>query len=70
MNTNDAPGMKGDRSRNEDGQLRKKREDTHVGTIEKQYGVDFDSRSDKHLGTLLKEQKAGSLSELLKKNKF
>lgn len=32
---NDAPGMKGDRSRNDDGQLRQKRSDTHIGTIEK-----------------------------------
>jgi len=31
----DAPGMRGYRSRNEDGELRQKRGDTHVGTIEK-----------------------------------
>ena len=42
----DAPGMRGDRSRNEDGELRQKRGDTHIGTIEKQYGRDFDVRSD------------------------
>jgi hypothetical protein len=34
----DAPGMRGYRSRNEDGELRQKRGDTHIGTIEKQYG--------------------------------
>lgn len=28
---NDTPGMRGIRSRNEDGQLRQKRGDTHVG---------------------------------------
>ena len=29
---NDAPGMKGCRSRNQDGQLRDKRDDTHMGS--------------------------------------
>ena len=38
---NDAPGMKGERGRNNDGQLREKRGDTHIGTIEKQYNVDW-----------------------------
>jgi len=37
----DAPGMKGIRSRNENGRLRQKRSDTHVGTIEQEYKVDF-----------------------------
>ena len=37
----DAPGMKGDRSRNQDGKLRDKRDDTHMGTIEKQYNCRF-----------------------------
>lgn len=64
-NKNDAPGMKGNRSRDEDGQLRRKRSDTEVGTIEKQYGRDFDARSDMHLKTLLKREGAGSLHELL-----
>ena len=43
---NDAPGMKGCRSRNQSGLLRDKRDDTHIGTIEKQYGIDFGVRSD------------------------
>jgi hypothetical protein len=64
----DAPGMKGYRPRNEDGELRKKRNDTHVGTIEKTYGVDFDVRSDEHLGTLLKKENVSSLSQLVDKN--
>jgi hypothetical protein len=61
----DAPGMRGIRSRNQGGQLRRKRGDTHVGTIERQYGVDFGGRSDKHLETLLRERGAKSLNDLL-----
>jgi len=37
----DAPGMRGYRSRDKDGELRDKRDDTHMGTIEKQYGRDL-----------------------------
>ena len=62
---NDAPGMRGNRSRDENGQLRRKRGDTEVGTIEEQYGRDFDARSDMHLKTLLEREGAGSLHELL-----
>lgn len=61
----DAPGMKGNRSRNETGELRRKRSDTHVGTIEEQYGMDFDVRSDMHLGTLLEKEGVDSLNDLL-----
>jgi len=46
-------------------QFRKKREDTKIGTIEKKYGVDFDVRSDKKLGSYLKEKGFPSLSKLL-----
>jgi len=65
----DAPGMKGYRSRNEDGELRRKRGDTHVGTVEEQYSRDFGVRSDMHLDTLLDRTGASSLSDLLKKSK-
>lgn len=61
----DAPGMKGYRSRNQNGQLRDKRNDTHVGTIEKKYDVDLDARSDMHLGEYLKQYKIKSLNDLI-----
>lgn len=64
---NDAPGMKGPRSRNDDGELRQKRSDTHAETIEEQYGVDLGVRGDKHLGNILKDEGVGSLDELLNK---
>ncbi len=63
--TNDAPGMAGCRSRNEKGPLRGKRDDTFVGTIEKEYDVDFGVRSDMHLNTLLEQKKVDSLNDLL-----
>ena len=62
---NDAPGMRGDRSRNQDGELRDKRNDTHMGTIEKMYNRDFDVRSDKELGNFLKENNMASLNDLI-----
>jgi hypothetical protein len=61
----DAPGMRGYRSRNEDGELRQKREDTHIGTIEDQYGRDFDVRSDMHLDTLLERENVASLNDVI-----
>lgn len=47
-------------------QFRKKRNDTLMGTIENKYGKDFGVRSDKRLGSYLKEKGYSSLSELLK----
>ncbi len=67
MSSEDAPGMRGHRPRNEDGTLRRKRGDTEVGTIEQQYGRDFGVRSDMHLDTLLRREGAKSLSDLLKR---
>lgn len=60
----DAPGMR-DRTRDLNGELRRKRGDTHAGTIEKKYGIDLDVRSDAHLDTVLKRNGAESLSDLL-----
>lgn len=65
----DANGMRGYRSRNEDGELRQKRSDTHVSTIENKYDVNFGVRSDMHLGTLLEKQNVESLAQLLMKGK-
>jgi hypothetical protein len=61
----DAEGMRGDRSRNKDGKLRDKRDDTHAETIEKQYDRDFGVRSDMHLDTLLKQTGKDSLNDLI-----
>ena len=61
----DAKGMRGERARNQDGQLRDKRDDTHIGTIEKKYDRDFGVRSDKQLGTFLKENNIASLNDLI-----
>jgi len=62
---NDAPGMRGQRSRNQNGLLRDKRDDTHMGTIEKMYDKDFSVRSDMHLGTYLEEHNIKSLNDLI-----
>ncbi|WP_225037106.1 hypothetical protein [Winogradskyella sp. SM1960] len=62
---NDAPGMKGQRGRNQDGQLRQKRGDTHVGTIEKNYNIDLGVRSDMHVSTYLKKNNITSLNDLI-----
>ena len=61
----DAEGMRGIRSRDENGQLRDKRDDTHMGTIEKQYGRNFGVRSDMELGTFLDQNGFKSLHELV-----
>jgi hypothetical protein len=67
--TKDAPGMKGIRSRNEGGELRHKRSDTHIGTIEEQYGLNLGVRSDMQLGTYLEENNIKSLNDLLHNGK-
>lgn len=61
----DAPGMRGHRSRNKSGELRDKRDDTLVSTIEKKYKVDFGVRGDMRLGTLLKQKRVKSLNDLI-----
>lgn len=63
--TNDAPWMKGIRSRIEHWPLRQKREDTHVETLERKYWRDFGVRGDMHLGTLLENEGVDSLNDLL-----
>ena len=57
------------RQRDQDGEIRKKREDTLVGTLRKEYGDDFAAgyRKDAKLGTVLKSEGADSLHGLLNK---
>ncbi len=62
---NDAPGMKWCRSRNATWLLRKKRSDTLIGTIEKQYDIDLGRRSDMELWNYLKEEWIDSLNDLI-----
>ena len=64
----DAPGMKGNRSRTQNGLLREKRDDTHMGTIEEQYRRDFGVRGDMHLGTYLSREGVASLNDLIHGN--
>lgn len=66
---NDTPGMKGYRSRDKNGELREKRDDTLVRTIEKKYDLDFGVRGEMQLGTLLEKEKVESLDELLRKHR-
>lgn len=61
------PGLD-DRHRDQNGEIRRKRKDTLVGTLRETYGPDFlsDFRSDATLGTVLKKTGLSSLTELLK----
>ncbi|TFG35322.1 MAG: hypothetical protein E4H47_01745 [Parcubacteria group bacterium] len=61
----DAPGMKGVRSRNKDGKLRSKRDNTLIGTIEKEYEISLNARSTTKLGKYLKKHKIKSLNDLI-----
>lgn len=61
----DAPGMRGRRSRNQNGRLRDTRDDKFVGTLEAQYNRDFGVRSDMHVGTLLERTGIASVKQLL-----
>lgn len=49
------------------GNFRRKREDTKIGTIEKQYGVDLGARSDMQLGQYLKQKGLPSLTKALER---
>jgi hypothetical protein len=57
------------RMRDENGQIRKKRSDTRVGTLRDEYGPDFAAgyRSDAKLGTVLSREGVDSLDQLLKR---
>jgi len=62
----DAPGMRGERSRNQNGLLRDTRDDKHMGTLERQYGRDFGVRSDMHVGTYLQQHGIKSVNDLIR----
>lgn len=58
------------RMRDQDGDIRRKREDTLVGTLRREYGDHFASgyRADAKLGTVLKKEGVESLHQLLKRD--
>jgi hypothetical protein len=58
-----------DRMRDADGEIRKKRGDTLVSTLRKEYGDGFAKgyRSDAELRTVLKKEGLETLDQLLKK---
>lgn len=60
-----AKNMHTDRTRDNDGELRQKRGDTHVGNIEREYGVDFGVRSDMRLDTLRERTGLNSIEDLI-----
>jgi hypothetical protein len=57
------------RCRDSDGEIRHKRSDTLVRTLRETFGGDFaaDYRSDAKLGTVLRQEGAATLSDLLKR---
>ena len=57
--------MRGERSRNQTGELRDTRDDKHMGTLEKQYNRDFGVREDMHVGNYLKQQGLASVNDLI-----
>jgi hypothetical protein len=58
-----------DRMRDHDGEIRKKRSDTLVGTLRETYGPGFAKgyRADAKLGTVLGKEGMATLDQLLKK---
>lgn len=62
----DAPKMKGWRARDKtSGRLRKKRSDTKVATLQKQYHRRFAGHGSWQLGTLLRKRRKKSLKKAL-----
>lgn len=60
-----------DRCRDDDGSIRRKRGDTLVGTLRREYGPDFapGTRSDMKLENLLEQEDVNSLSEYLRRRR-
>ncbi len=65
----DDPEMTGQRARNITGELRRKRGDTLVGTIEDHYHVDLGVRSDMKLETLRERYDEDEIAKLIKKGR-
>lgn len=61
----DAAGMRWIRSRNKTWELRQKRSDTLIETIEKQYWIDLWVRWDMELWTYLKKNDFNSLNDII-----
>lgn len=59
------------RCQDSDGEIRRKRGDTLVGSLRETYGEDFAAnyRADMKLENLLERERASSLTELLRRNK-
>jgi hypothetical protein len=70
MNTKHYPKGLDNRQRDANGEIRRKRGDTLVGTLRETYGDDFAKgiRSDAKLETVLKRENADSLSQLINNN--
>jgi len=62
----DDPTMMGQRAHDEDGELRRKRDDTKVETIEEAYDVDFNVRGDMLLDTLRERMGKDSVKKLVR----
>lgn len=71
MATRHFPKGLDDRQRDKSGEIRRKRSDTKVATLRKEYGEEFARgyRSDAKLGTVLEREGAESLDQLLKKKR-
>ena len=66
----DAPGMRGYRPRDQSGKLRKKRADTKMGWVEKEYHLKkVLARKNMQLGTYLKKRRVKSLKRLTQKRR-
>ena len=54
------------RMRDRDGEIHKKRGDTRIGTVEREYGKDFGVRGDMRLDNFLKQNGYSSLKQVLR----
>lgn len=63
----DEPTMVGQRARNLTGELRRKRGDTRVDTLEEQYHVDFGVRGDMTLNTLRQRLGEDEVAKLVRR---